>query len=149
MEEKAGMSGSAGPASDRTWTESSDPGCFVDLDAAARDAALQPLVVNDPPIRRADDLVVAVAGGALKATVAARVEQIVKFGHTIDTDLNLPIPFLASETLGKLQAARDVMLPGERRNLRCAKRRVAAVAGMCWALLDCLDVLIAKEGDLK
>jgi hypothetical protein len=128
------------PVPDRPTRVETCPGVFRDYDNLAADAALQALGTTDAPISRADELAAAVTGAALRATVQARAEQIIKYEHTIETDAGLPVGFLASEALRRLQAARDVMAPGARRDLNVARRRVAATAALCWALLDVIDL---------
>ena len=116
----------------------------ADVDALARDAAVQGLNATELPIARAEELLGAVAGDALRATVRARAEQIIKYGHSLERDRRVPIGWLAAEAVARLQAARDVMIPGGRRDLKVARRRTAAVAAMCWALLDVIDAELGE-----
>jgi len=76
-----------------------------------------------------------------------RLEQMVKHGHTLEGDLDLPIGWLANDARIRLQSALDVINAGpERRNLPVARRRVATAAALCLAALDVLDATINAEG---
>jgi hypothetical protein len=119
----------------------------ADLHEIARDAAIQALGATDAPLGRADELAAAVSGEALRAVVAARVEQIVRHGHAAEGDAMLPLGYLTGEALRRLQAGRDVIVHGDRQNLAVGRRRLAAVAALCLAEIDRIDIALArKEG---
>lgn len=110
------------------------------VDNAVDEAAQTLFSAADVPLARVDELLAALQGPAVRAVLEARIEQIVNFGHSLESDLHYPIAFLASEAGSRLTAARDVLMPGGRRDLRLAHRRFAAVGAMCLAILDVLEV---------
>lgn len=122
------------PAGDRVETA---PGVFSDLNALARDAAIQSLNGSAALISQADDLVAIVTGPALAMTVAMRVEQVVKHGHTPDSDLMLPIGLLVTEAQNMAAMARTAIgVTGADRNLDVGVKRLARTAALCWAAID-------------
>jgi hypothetical protein len=111
------------PTADRTTRIKSErPGVFVDLDAAARDGAIQALRHSDAPLTMADDLVALVTGPALKATVLKRVEQVVTHGHTPGEDLMLPVGCIVTEVIISAQRVRTAI---GKRDLAAARERLA------------------------
>jgi hypothetical protein len=117
------------------------PGVFAagepGLQALAADAATQALGQTDAPIAFADMLVAAVTGEPLRATVRMRVEQIVRHGHTPDTDEMLPIHQLVADAQEMAGLARSAIgVTGTDRNLDAAEKRLARTAALCWAAID-------------
>jgi hypothetical protein len=136
----------AGGALTNTGTlriESECPGVFVDLDMASRDTAIQSLKESDARLFQADDMVALVTGPALKAIVAARVDQVAKHGHTPDRDADLPLKHLPHHARSMLLDTVD-LLEGPHRNLVVARRRLAKAAAMLMAAIDRVDLEIAK-----
>lgn len=134
------------PRPDRPTRVETVPGVFPDVDAAARDAALRSLAECDAPIRRADELVGAVAGDALKAVVAMRVEQIVKHGHTVEDDMMLPLLWLPRQIKQHAEVAcARIGVTGTDRNLVAAKRHLAITAALCLAAIDRITVAIERK----
>lgn len=127
--------------------ETENPGVFVNLDEASRDAAIQALGQTDAAIARADDLVAAIAGAALKAVVQARVEQIVKHGYTTEDDAMLSIVYLPAQVRRMAVAADEAAkVTGRDRDLAVVRRRLAACAALCMAAIDRLDIAEPDEG---
>jgi hypothetical protein len=128
-----------------TRLETGNPGVFTDLGAIARDVAIQALGSTDAPIGQADDLVAIVSGQALALTVQMRVEQVVKHGHTPDSDLMLPIGLLPTEVQNMAGLARAAIgITGSDRNLDAGVKRLARTAALCWAAID--RILAAQAG---
>jgi hypothetical protein len=111
------------------------------------DEAVQSLFsAADVPLVRADELRAAVTGPALKSVLEIRIEQMVKHGHTLELDLDLPLGWLVNDALQRLRAALDVINGGpDRRNLKVARRRVATAAALLLAGIDVLDATITAE----
>lgn len=112
------------------------------VDDAVAESAQTLFSAADVPLARTEELLKALQGPAVRAVLEARVSQIVKHGHTVESDLGKPT-VVASAAVSRLQAARDVMVPGDRQNLPVARRRLADVAAMC---LACIDVIDANGG---
>lgn len=128
------------PRADRPTRMETEPGVFVDLDLASRDAAIQALKDTDAPIALADELVAAVAGRALKAIVAARVALITAKGHTADADDFLPIGWLPMEARHCLERARALIGTDPlTRDLVAARAAIADAIAFCMAAIDRLD----------
>lgn len=124
------------PAPDRISIETTDPGVFVNLDEAARDAAIQSLGESAAPIALADDLVAAITGTALKSIVAARVKLFTD-GHTQEADLMLPLPLLVYEAQQHAGLARGFIgTDHKHRDLAAAEASLAMTAAFCLAGID-------------
>jgi hypothetical protein len=74
----------------------------------------------------------------------ARIEQIVKHGHTAESDARQPLGMLPREARDRLQMGCDC-LHGERRNLPVARRRFARAAALLLAAIDQIDLQMALE----
>ena len=99
------------------------------------------------PLARTAELLAALQGPAVRSVLELRLEQMVKHGHTLEGDLDLPHGWLANDARIRLQSALDLINAGpERRNLPVARRRVAAAAALCLAAIDVLDATINAEG---
>lgn len=104
------------------------------------DQAAQSLfTAADVPLSRADELLAILQGPALRAGLEARIEQIVKHGHTPESDVMLPMLMLAHRTREMLDAAADLLPKGDRRNLEVAKKRAARVIALASALFDRIE----------
>jgi hypothetical protein len=109
----------------------------------AMDQAVQALTGTSAPIARADELIAAVAGDALRATVHMRVEQIVKHGHTVEGDAMLPIGMLPREAKDRVISAIEAIgVTGRDRDLGLAMRRLDRAAALCWAARDRIQVAL-------
>jgi hypothetical protein len=120
-----------------TRIETECPGVFVDLEAAARDAAIQAIATTDARIATADDLVAAVTGPALKAAVTARVKLFAD-GHTPDNDDFLPIGWLPMEARQRFEQARD-LINDDHRDLALVRAALADGVAFGMAAIDRLD----------
>jgi hypothetical protein len=109
----------------------------VDLDAAARDAAIQTLKETDAPIASADDLAALVTGPSLKAAVAARVKLFIA-GHTPDDDDMLPVGWLPMEARQAFERVRD-QLNDDHRDLALVRATIAEGIAFGLAAIDWLD----------
>jgi len=89
-----------------------------------------------------EQLLAAIQGPAMRMVIEARVDQIVKRGHTRDSDAMLPIGWLSRRAHDMVQAATD-NIDGtlERRNLPIAKARLARAAALCLAAIDRLNMI--------
>lgn len=79
----------------------------------------------------------------LAETIAKRVEQIVRFGHTPELDAKLPIHFFAVELATMAQMVRDDSQFA--RPLPQMRRHAAKLAAFACALIDRIDL----EGEEK
>ncbi|HVM38311.1 MAG TPA: hypothetical protein VM265_07995 [Sphingomicrobium sp.] len=128
-------------------TEPMPEGSRALVDQAVDEAAQTLFGAADVPIARRGELLAALQGPAVRSVLELRLEQMVKHGHTLEGDLDLPIGWLANDARIRLQSALDVINAGpERRNLPVARRRVATAAALCLAALDVLDATINAEG---
>lgn len=92
-----------------------------------------------------DEIANAVAGPALRAAAAMRLEQV-RLGHSRESDSDLPLHWLAKEAKDRLQIAVDRTTgAGVGRDL--ARARLAALRGigMALAYVDRLDAVIAAQ----
>ena len=100
----------------------------------------------DVPLAKAEELRAAVTSPAVRAVLEMRIEQMVKFGHSLEGDLDLPIGWLPMEARQDLQIAADCINAKEPdRNLVRARARIVRAAAMCLAAIDVLDATIAGE----
>jgi hypothetical protein len=93
----------------------------------------------DVPLASADELAAAVSGAAVKAVLQARIEQIVKHGHSANADAERGPRILASDARTMILAGIDLLAPGPARNLAVARRRFAKGAAMMLAAIDAID----------
>lgn len=112
---------------------------------ASLDEARQTLFsAADVPLASTEELLAAISGPALNAVLEARIEQIVKHGHTPAQDAAMPLKVLPHHARSMILDATDLMDPGCRRNLTVARRRIAKAAAMLLAAIDRIDVELAK-----
>lgn len=98
------------------------------------------------PLASITELVTAVTSPAVKAVLEARIEQIVKHGHTADRDDELLLKVIPGHARSMVLDGMD-LLGGPRRNLQVARRRFAKGAAMLIAAIDQLDRAIAASPD--
>lgn len=96
------------------------------------------------PLAKAEDLRAAVTSPAVRAVLEARIEQIVKHGHTSERDACLPLGILPREAKDRLIMGMDC-LHGDRRNLPIARRRFARAAALILAAIEQLDLQMQLE----
>lgn len=122
-----------------------DEGRQTLFDCGGPSAPTGPPMAEIVPLARTDELLLAVSGPAVKAVLEKRIEQMVKFGHTVEGDLDLPLGWLPNDARIRLQSACDAINSGER-NLQLARRRVVTAAALCLAAIDVIDATINAEG---
>ena len=122
------------------------PSTSTIVDAAVEEAGQTLFTAVDVPLARSDELLLAVQGKAVRAVLEMRIEQMVKHGHTIEGDLDLPLFWLPREARESLCAAGDSLV-GAKRNLVLARRRIVRAAALCLAAIDVLDTTIATEAE--
>lgn len=98
----------------------------------------------DVPLARAEELRAAVTSPAVRAVLETRIEQIVKHGHTAESDACLPLGILPREAKDRLIMGMDC-LHGDRRNLPIARRRFARAAALILASIEQLDLQMQLE----
>lgn len=124
-----------------------EPRSTREIVQAGLDEATQSLfTAADVPLASAEELRAIATGPAMRSVIEARIEQIVKHGHTPAADADLPIKLLPSHARNMITDAFDLLDPGQRRNLTVARRRLAKSAAMLLAAIDRVDVEIAKAG---
>lgn len=127
-------------------TEGMPPGNKAIVDAAVDEAAQTLFTAADVPLARADELLAAIQGPAVRAVLEMRVEQMVKHGHTLDADLDLPLYWLVQDARIRLQSAVDLINAGpQRRNLPVARLRVVRALAVGLAAIDVLDATMNAE----
>jgi hypothetical protein len=114
------------------------------VDQAVDEAAQTLFSAADVPIARADELLKALQGPAVRAVLEARVEQIIKHGHTAEGDWMLPLGMLGKESRDRLAMAGDCLY-GDRRDLKIARRRAVVGVALGLAFIDRLDAEVAHE----
>jgi hypothetical protein len=136
----------AQPVHDRPTRVETAPGCFRDLDAESRTAAIQALGATDAPIARADELAAAVAGPALKAIVAMRVEQIVTRGHSALADLEVEPYRLLDKAVEMMRVARSRcgVTDMNAASLAAARKTAAKACALGMAVIDRIDAELAR-----
>lgn len=98
------------------------------------------------PLLRVEELLHAVQGPAVKAVLAARLEQIVKNGHDREHDELEPIYKLPRLVREFAAAAVDcIETEPDRQNLEVARRRLVRAAAAALAAVDRLDPVIAAQ----
>lgn len=120
------------------------PGTSPLVDQAINEAAQTLFSAVDVPLARSDEFLAAIQGPAVRAVLEARIEQIVKHGHTAEGDAWQPLGMLPREARDRLQMGCDC-LHGERRNLPVARRRFARAAALLLAAIDQIDLQMALE----
>lgn len=100
----------------------------------------------DVPLASADELATIVAGAATRAVLEARIEQVVKHGHTPAADADLPLKQLPANARSMIIDTLD-LLEGPHRNLVVARRRLAKACAMLLAAIDRVDVEILKVSE--
>ena len=122
-------------------------GTHAIVDQAVEEAGQTLFSSADVPLARADELLALLQGPAVRSVLETRVEQVVKHGHTLEGDLDMPTGWLANEAKADLVIALDLINAGpDRRDLPRARKRVARAAAMCLAALDVLDAVIERDG---
>jgi hypothetical protein len=102
----------------------------------------------DVPLARTDELLAAIAGSAVKAVLEARIEQILKHGHSPEADAELTLKYLPHHARSMIIDAVDLLQEsGPHRNLVVGRRRLAKAAAMLLAAIDRVDIDIAKTGE--
>jgi hypothetical protein len=103
------------------------------VDEALEETAAAVLRDSGAPIVRAEELLAALTGPAMRAIMEMRIEQIVKFGHTAETDVMHPITWLPKQTIDQAQMAHArIGVTEAGRNLPAAMK-ASARAGACAA----------------
>lgn len=125
-------------------SEGMPPGSRAIIQDGLDEAGQSLFSAADVPLARAEELRAAVAGNAVRAVLEARIEQIVKHGHSAEGDARLPLGILPREAKDRLQMGMDC-LHGERRNLPVARRRFARAAALLLAAIDQLDLQMQLE----
>lgn len=140
-------------------TEGMPPGNKAIVDEAVDDAAQtlftaadggsasgqSPGLVELIPLARTDELRAAIQGPAVRAVLEMRVEQMVKHGHTLEADLDLPLHWLVQDARIRLQSAFDLIYAPERRNLPRARRALVRALAVGLAAIDVLDATMNAE----
>lgn len=117
------------------------------VDQAVEEAAQSLFSVADVPLARADELLAALQGRAVRDVLQLRIEQMTKHGHDLLGDAQLPLGWLPNDARLRVTAALDLINGGpDRRNLPVARRRIATAAAILLAAIDVLDVVIEQEG---
>jgi hypothetical protein len=114
------------------------------VEQAAEEAAQSLFSASDVPLARAEEILAAIQGAAVRSVLEARIEQIVKHGHTAQVDARQPLGMLPREAKDRLQMGCDC-LGGERRNLPVARRRFARAAALLLAAIDQIDLQMELE----
>jgi hypothetical protein len=70
----------------------------------------------------------------IAAVLIAFRDQEERYGHTAETDSELPLHFFRNELIGRAQEL-DVMLPGERQRLDIGYQRAARLAALAIATM--------------
>jgi hypothetical protein len=110
-----------------------------DIIQAGLDEAAQSLfTASDVPLASAEELRALVTGPAVRAVLEARIEQVVKHGHTPAKDAELPIKHLPAHARSMIVDTLD-LLEGPRRNLVVGKKRLAKAAAMLLAAIGRVD----------
>lgn len=102
----------------------------------------------DVPLASADELRALVTSPAVRAVLEKRIEQVVKHGHTAESDARLALEKLPQEARSRTLMAIEV-LHGEHRNLPVARNRLATAAAQLLAAIDRLDLEIGKDGSAR
>jgi hypothetical protein len=113
------------------------------VDDALDEAAQTLFSAADVPLARAGELLAAISGPAVKAVLEARIEQIVKHGHSVEADAGLTLKYLPHNARSMILDASD-LLDGQHRNLVVGRRRLAKAAAMLLAAIDRVDLELAK-----
>lgn len=132
-DQTSGVASQQGPKGDREI-----------VDEALNHAAQSLFSAADVPLARAEELLAALTGSAVRAVLEARIEQIVKHGHDAASDAMLPLGMLPREAKDRLQMGCDCLY-GERRNLPVARRRFARAAALLLAAIDQIDLQMRSE----
>lgn len=105
------------------------------FDAAAAEGTVEQL----------PELLAALQGPAVRDTLAMRIEQIARHGHSAARDDLLPLDDLPRIGCEFGKQARELIVPGERRNLAAARRKLVRMTAAGLAAIDRLDRQIIKE----
>lgn len=117
------------------------------VDEAMDEAAQSLFSAAGVPMACTDELLAAVQGPAVRAVLEARIEQIVKHGHSVESDLDLPIGWLPDKVRTTAMAAAEVLSGlNPHRDLRLARRRMVVAVAIGLAAIDVLDATITAEG---
>jgi hypothetical protein len=113
------------------------------------DAAKQTLFsAASVPLASAEELLAAVSGPALKAVLEMRIEQIVKYGHTVENDAMLPLLWLPRQAADYARIACDrVGVTGKDRNLNAAIKALVRSAALSLAAIDRIKAAIMEQGE--
>jgi hypothetical protein len=115
------------------------------VEQAAETAAQTLFSAADVPLARAEELLEAIQGTAVRAVLEMRIEQMVKHGHTAAKDDDLPIGWLPREARDYAAIAMHcVGTTAKDRNLPRARRSLAKTAALCLAAIDRLDRAVAR-----
>lgn len=126
--------------------DSLPPGTHALVDQAVEEAAQTLFDVADAPLARSDELLDAIQGPAVRAVLEARIGQILKQGHTRENDAMLSIVALPDKAIEMARIARSrIGVTGADRNLKAARKSLAAAAALCLAAIDRLDAV--PEGE--
>jgi hypothetical protein len=113
------------------------PGTSAIVEQGLEEAAQALFSAADVPLARADELLAAIAGPAVRAVLEMRIEQIVKHGHSIENDETLPLLWLPRQAREHAQVACDrIGVTGKDRNLEAVEKSLARTAALCLAALD-------------
>jgi hypothetical protein len=110
----------------------------LSLGRAMRHLRVASCAAADVPLARADELLAAIAGPAVRRVLEMRIEQIVKHGHSAENDETLPLLWLPKQARrDHAQIACDrIGVTGKDRNLEAAEKSLARTAALCLAALD-------------
>lgn len=124
------------------------PGTTPIIDSAIEEGAQTLFSAADVPLASTDQLLALIQGPAMRAVIEARIEQVVKHGHTPEGDADRPLRLLPNNARQMILDTLDLLDPGGRQNLVVGRRRLARAAALLLAAIDRVDVAIAANRDL-
>lgn len=128
-------------------TEPIPEGTRAIVDQAVEEAAQSIFSAADIPLARTEELLAALQGPAMRAVCAMRIEQMVKHGHSTESDAVLPLLWLPRQAQSHaLMACERIGVTGHGRNLDGAKKALARCAALCLAAYDRVEAEIAAGG---
>jgi hypothetical protein len=123
------------------------PGTHAIVDAAIEEGPQTLFTAAEVPLARSAELLAALQGSAMRAVMHMRIEQMVKHGHSRESDAMLPLLWLPKQAADHARNACDrVGVTGQGRNLAAAKKALARSAALALAAIDRIDFEIAQSG---
>lgn len=123
------------------------PGTHSIVDGALDEARQTLFSAADVPLASAEELVAIVTAASVRAMLEARIDQVVKHGHTPEQDANLPLKILPCHARSSIVDTLDLLDRGPRQNLHVARRRLAKAGAILLAAIDRIDVELGKAAE--